>query len=116
MIPLCAYSLDSLTLVKKCKGFIKFTELGKYEFNVKSVEDPIINLANESSYCVGYINGFLDSYSLAQEKTYCLPNPIEAYQVAKIYSKYLEEHPEKLHQNSNITFSEALIAYFPCKN
>jgi len=63
-IPLCTYSLDSLTLVKKCKGFIKFTELGKYEFNVKSVEDPIINLANESSYCVGYINGFLDSYSL----------------------------------------------------
>jgi len=58
----------------------------------------------------------LQGRCLAQEKKYCLPNTIEAYQVAKIYSKYLEEHPEKLHQNSNITFSEALIAYFPCKN
>ncbi|HAT1942727.1 TPA: hypothetical protein RG395_001046 [Legionella pneumophila] len=116
MIPLYTYSSDSLILLERCKGHINSMELVKSNGNVTSLEDPIIKLSLDGNFCVGYIHGFLDAQSSIQEKKYCLPYPIDTYQIAKVYSKYLEEHPEKLHQNSNITFSEALISYFPCKN
>lgn len=114
--PLCTYSLGSSSLLDKCKGLIKFTEIGKNGVTIQSAQDPNIILATQMNYCIGYINGFFDNDSLTKEKKYCLPDEIETYQIAKVYSKYLEDHPEKLHQNTNITFSEALITYFPCKN
>lgn len=119
MIPLYTYSSDSsdsLILVERCKGLIDATELVKSKSNITSLEDPLVKLSLDGNFCAGYIHGFLDAHSFIEEKKYCLPYPIDTYQIAKVYSKYLEEHPEKLHQNSNITFSEALIGYFPCKS
>ncbi|MFO2501729.1 Rap1a/Tai family immunity protein [Legionella pneumophila serogroup 1] len=117
LIPLCTYSWDSLYLLENCKEHINFKELAKIKNEATSLDDPIIKFANNGNLCSGYIHGFLDAHSFyIQEKKYCIPDPIDTYQIAKVYSKYLDEHPEKLHQSSSFTFSEALIEYFPCKN
>ncbi len=116
MIPLYTYSSDSFILWKKCEGYINSTELIKSNGNVTSLEDPKIRLSLDGNFCVGYIHGFLDAQSSMQAKKYCPPYPMDTYQIAKVYSKYIQEHPEKLHQNSKITLLEALITYFPCRN
>lgn len=90
--------------------------MGKNSIKIERADDPMLIVSLQMNYCVGYINGFSDNYSLIQEKKICLPTEIEAYQIAKVYVKYLDDHPEKLHQNSNITFPEALNTYFPCAN
>ena len=114
--PLCAYSWDSLYLLENCKEHINFKELVKINNHPTSLDDPIVRFANNGNLCLGYIYGFLDAnLSYIQEKKYCIPDPIDTYQIAKLYSKYLDNHPEKLHQCASLTLSEALIEYFPCK-
>jgi hypothetical protein len=66
---------------------------------------------------LGYIHGFLDAHSYnMQEQKYCIPDPIDTYQIAKVYSKYLDDHPEKLHLSASSTLSNALMEYFLCKD
>lgn len=117
LIPLCVYSWDSLTLLENCKEHINFKELVKIKNTATSLEDPIIKFSISGNLCSGYIHGFLDAHSYnIQEQKYCIPAPLDTYQIAKVYSKYLDDHPEKLHLSARSTLSEALIEYFPCKN
>lgn len=116
-MPLYAYSWDSLYLLEKCKEHINFTELAKINNKITSLDDPLFKAVANGNLCSGYIRGFLDSYTYyIQAPKYCIPEPVDTYQIAKVYTKYLDDHPEKMHLSASFTFSEALIEYFPCNN
>ena len=72
--------------------------------------------------CLGLLDGFLKGFAFAIEKTHnkkiklwCEPEKMEPSQLVKIYLKFLNEHPEKLHFRYEDTLSRALMTYFPCK-
>jgi hypothetical protein len=74
-----------------------------------------------ANYCSGYIDGFLDGHALTAainggRKLYCLPlRGISAEQATRIFVKYLQDHPEKLHDSGRILVLIAFETAFPCK-
>jgi len=73
--------------------------------------------------CVGLLYGFLEGFEYSMEmimknkktKFWCEPEKMETSQLIKVYLKYLNEHPEKLHFRYEDSFTDALLTYFPCK-
>jgi len=46
---------------------------------------------------------------------FCLPKEVTNGQIARIFTKFLEDHSEKLHFSASLLFIEALRNAFPCK-
>lgn len=72
-------------------------------------------------YCYGYFSGILDANALFNRinpKTmiFCPPDEgISLEKAAKIYVKWLKEHPEDMHTPARIIVPIALKSVFPCK-
>jgi hypothetical protein len=76
-------------------------------------------------FCLGYISGILDSQSLWDylvhvgkdypQTHYCLPDEATNSQVVQVVLKFLNDHPERLHEPANTLILEALHNAFPCK-
>jgi hypothetical protein len=71
--------------------------------------------------CMAYINGANDSHVLTQtlnklDSFYCIPEKVTLGQTAKVVSKYLENHPEVLHERAVDHVFVALMRAFPCKS
>jgi hypothetical protein len=71
-----------------------------------------------SGICIGFLEGWLDSISLIEltlnKKIVCIPSNVIMSQVQKIYLKWAEKNPEKLHQAAAIGLMGALQEAFPC--
>ena len=72
-----------------------------------------------SFYWIGYLGGFNDAAVLidtaAAHGIYCVPpTGIENDQLVRVVKKYLDEHPEDLHQSARILILFALREAFPC--
>ena len=77
--------------------------------------------------CLGYIGGFIDGYNLGIETEksqtgsshpfFCLPpkDALPASQALRIVVKWLNEHPERLHQPKQVLITLAFKEAFPCK-
>ena len=73
----------------------------------------------ESSHqdaCRAYVSGVSDA---SQGKTwdggeYCLPDKIIIGQAVKVVTKYLNDHPEKLHYSASSLVHDAFLEAFPC--
>jgi hypothetical protein len=73
--------------------------------------------------CAAYLSGFLDSHSLAvglgdsrKQMNFCLPPAgISNDQAMRVVIKWLEAHPEELHESSRMLVLLALRDAFPCK-
>ena len=79
-----------------------------------SMDDQLL-----SFYWTGYLGGFNDAAVLigtgTSQKIYCLPpTGIENDQLVRVVKKYLDEHPEDLHQSARILVLLALSEAFPC--
>lgn len=46
----------------------------------------------------------------------CVPTEVRSSQYARIVLKYLQDHPEALHQDGNYLAYLAINSAFPCKN
>jgi hypothetical protein len=77
-----------------------------------------------AAHCTGYVSGFIDSHAIdsylfeknTQKKLlYCLPPNSKIIQFVRVIVKYLNEHPEKLHNGARMLVMEALNEAFPCK-
>ena len=65
--------------------------------------------------CNGMIVGFDYGYSYKnRDKTYCVPSGVNQGQIVKVVRKYIDEHPEKLHELYGKLIIEALNESFPC--
>ena len=79
-------------------------------------EDDLFEFAR----CVDYIHGASDAHLITsalnkQDSLYCLPEKATHGQTAKVVSKYLKNHPEKLHETAIGLVYLALRSAFPCE-
>ena len=71
-------------------------------------------------YCTGYVAGFVDAHVLtvglnSGKMVFCQPpSGIRVDQDIRIIIKYLQDHPEKLHESGRILVMMALRSAFPC--
>jgi hypothetical protein len=76
-------------------------------------EADVFNAGN----CFGYIRAANDMYEVlvnSSNRTICIPSGIRAKQLIRIVDKYLEEHPEKLHNVGSLLVYESFQESFPC--
>lgn len=80
-------------------------------------------------WCLGYIDGFLegfDAFALAHGKTYeeyetlrsiyvCFPSASTIGQDARVLVKWLNDHPERLHEDANLLTFTAFQSAYPCQ-
>jgi len=78
--------------------------------------------------CMGYVSGTLSAYSYfdflveknplsSKYKDFypCIPEVATNAQVLRVLIKYLNDNPEKLHEDASLLTTNALIQAFPCK-
>jgi len=46
--------------------------------------------------------------------SFCMPATVTNDQIVKIFIKYLDEHPEELHQPASLLLATSLRKAFPC--
>jgi hypothetical protein len=66
-----------------------------------------------TGFFLGYVKGFRDSLYLTD--SIYIPEGVTLGQMCLVVGKYLEDHPEKLHQDMYILVREALTKAFPKK-
>ena len=66
--------------------------------------------ARPAGYCLGFVVG---AYVVTAEP-FCNPPNIENKQLVAIVTKYLNDHPEKLHMDDGKLVVDAFIDAFPC--
>ena len=83
-----------------------------------------------TAWCLGYIYGFVDGFdalaiaSAKDETDYdrlrksyvCYPKDVTAGQTARVLVKFLNDHPERLHQSASVLMLEAVQNAFPCRS
>jgi len=63
--------------------------------------------------CDSYVTGLADGLIVANR--ICVPDEVTNGQTAAVVLKFLNDHPERLHERRRTLASEALIRAFPCK-
>ncbi len=67
--------------------------------------------------CMFYIDGFVSGYHMATPpgaRSFCVPRGVNNGQLVRVYSAWLNKHPEKLHEPKDATAVWALMDAFPC--
>jgi hypothetical protein len=70
--------------------------------------------------CIGYISGLTSMHDIysqlsANGRLFCIPSDgVERGQVVRIVVKFLEDHPEKLHESKAFLAINAMKSAFPC--
>ena len=73
----------------------------------------------DASRCLGFLQGIVRMNNFYREKgdsLFCLPKGSTYGQYARIVVKYLQDHPEELHQDEFDLAVGALVIAFPCTN
>jgi hypothetical protein len=84
--------------------------------------DSDVQVQMDKLLCAYYLQGFLDSYGIShepdsKERTICVPpSGISTDQTIRIVVKWLESHPEILHESARMNVFLALRTAFPCGN
>jgi len=70
--------------------------------------------------CTAYVAGYLDALHLMSDlgkgRLFCQPEDrLSVTQAERIFTKYLEAHPEQLHKSAEFLLSLSLVEAFPCK-
>jgi hypothetical protein len=105
-----AFALTASDLVESCQVLRK---------------DSLSGLDNQRSlWCVGYMQGALDGMLLYQDvlnndkrpavKSVCLPEEATNKEIGLVFLKFMDEHPEKLHESAGFTFWSAVSHAYPC--
>jgi len=76
--------------------------------------------AGNRAMCSGYLQGIADSELLVNDPQnfvplICIPTGVDGSQIEKVFVKYANENPEKLHILAAAIVSSAFIKAFPCK-
>jgi Rap1a immunity proteins len=68
-----------------------------------------------SLVCLFYVSGVLDGFQIGDSATkVCVPSGASLGELALVVSKYLDQHPEKLHNQPQYLVIDALHTSFPC--
>jgi hypothetical protein len=80
-----------------------------------------------SGFCAGFVDGVIETQSMWEvweakgtivrnpHLSFCLPEGATNDQIVKIFVKYLDDHPEELHEPASLLLVTSLRNVFPCK-
>jgi hypothetical protein len=82
-------------------------------------EEPTLILMN--GFCLGYLSGLMVLNQLYQDMErgkpfFCAPGWVSPGQARLVFLKYMEEHPEKLHEDAGSMVMVSLMVTFPCES
>jgi hypothetical protein len=102
---------DGNALLDNCKTVLN---MGGRTHTVKGKD------AHKMGYCRGLLRGLILSMqyykaSSRKDALYCTPDDITSEQAVRVVVKYLEGHPEELHETDAILATKAFMQAFPCK-
>ncbi len=71
---------------------------------------------SHENICLFYVSGVLDGYQIGDNATkICIPDEASLGELSLVVSKYLNQHPETLHNSPQYLVIDALHTAFPCK-
>lgn len=84
-----------------------------------AVTPPDRGEALKAGVCIGFIDGWLQlammlKPPLVSQELFCPPKGVTNQQVIDIVVKYMNDHPEKLHQPAAQILYDAISDSFPC--
>ena len=86
--------------------------LGSCQITVKATDDRTFQENDLESFRDGFCRGMIEGVSKASPRV-CLYDVTYAQEV-RIVLKYLQDHPEEIHQRNTILVDKALSKAFPC--
>ena len=112
-----AQTTTGADIIGKCKQAVRDVD------NDTSADKPPVK-----SFDVGFCFGFIDGANSAQQvwaasdKTnhrnhsmgYCFPDAVTNGQMLRVFVKYLDDHPQDLHEPAALLYIEAMRRAFPC--
>ncbi len=100
-------------LLSQCKTWIRVSEEG-------GDVPEVVSQLRQGSVCEGYIAGAADSFNFVQQvkkpqlRRLCIPAGVTTLQLARVFVKYAEANPEKLHYNAAVLVFNAFVTDFAC--
>jgi hypothetical protein len=79
--------------------------------------EPVNNLF-KAGICAGWVNGTNGTHTYWAKRSdgpICTPDAVTVGQLVRIFMKYLEENPERLHENANWLYEDAMRGVYPCQ-
>jgi hypothetical protein len=74
-----------------------------------------LQLTIGGSFCAGLIHGLLYAgNSFGGQERFCVPRGVGTTQLARVVFRFLEEHPERMHEEFGHLGLEALQQAWPC--
>lgn len=86
----------------------------------KECEKPdAVPSAFSNGFCAGFVTGVVEAQTMWERRTlkhpsFCLPEKSTNGQILKVFTKYLDDHPEELHQPAALLLVTSLRHAFPC--
>jgi hypothetical protein len=116
---------DGNQLLHDCSALVRYIDAG---FTVATGSTAATSKFG-SDWCIGYIYGFVagfDAMAMAEGKTYeeyltlkrtyiCFPDGNTLGQDARVLVKFLNDHPERLHEDEGGLVFAAFMNAFPCE-
>jgi len=73
--------------------------------------------ANHSGYCLGYFWAVIRWNETGRTRSsLCVPQRVTVDELRKVFLKYMNDYPEKLHEDADLMVWEALMGPFACKD
>ena len=82
---------------------------------------------SNSEWCAGYVNGLLEGIQMgwsiailesnnknAAQYDFCIPDIATQGQLVDVVKKYLDDHPEELHEDHRVLIGWSARDTFPC--
>ena len=94
----------------KLREYCKLAEADSSKLSGDDLDHAII--------CTYYVNGVLDGYEIGVDpakRLICRPANVTHGQLVLIVAKYLDDHPEMLHNDPEYLIVDAICKAFPCK-
>lgn len=102
-------------LLSRCKAVLRLTDNTSYK------DQDIC----DAEYCTGFVVSASAGYRAitalsykhhGREQRQCIPNGVTTGQEVRVFVKWLEAHPEKLHDEAFFLFFDAMKDAFPCES
>ena len=112
---------DGNTLLTECGSALRFADAG-----FKGTDSDRLS----AKWCLGYLDGFVGGFKamemvasktyeeyLRMSKTYvCFPEHSTLGQDMRVVVKFLQDHPERLHEDEEFLVFKAFQAAYPCES
>ena len=101
-----AHGLSADTVAQRCKAL--------------KVEKPSEDDLGKASFCLGYMMGAVEIQTYPRENgigsavDVCIPDSVDGKEMASVFLKYLDDHPEKRQANAAVQVHAALAEAY-CK-